>query len=84
MAQDVHLLVVTGVGGDEEHSAQFQKWAGAIVDSAKKHGVLEANINWLGEAPDKDPRIKGRSIKDNVAKAFTDLAAQAKPTTRSS
>ena len=50
-AQDVHLLVVTGVGGDEEHTAQFQKWAGAVVDSAKKHGVLEANVHWLGEAP---------------------------------
>lgn len=78
-AQDVHLLVVTGVGGDDEHSAQFQKWAGAVVDSAKKHGVLEANIMWLGEAPDKDPRIKGRSTKDNVTKAFTDLAAASKP-----
>jgi len=78
-AQDVHLLVVTGVGGDEEHSTQFQKWAGAIVDSAKKHGVLDANVDWLGEAPDKDPRIKGRSGKDNVTKAFTDLAAKAKP-----
>jgi len=79
IGQDVHLLVVTGVGGDDEHSAQFQKWAGAVMDSAKKHGVLEANVNWLGEAPEKDPRIKGRSSKDNVAKAFTDLAAQAKP-----
>jgi hypothetical protein len=78
-AQDVHLLVVTGVGGDDEHSAQFQKWAGGVVDSAKKHGVLEANINWLGEAPEKDPRIKGRSSKDNVTRAFADLAAQAKP-----
>jgi len=78
-AQDVHLLVVTGVGGDDEHSAQFQKWAGAVVDSAKKHGVLEANITWLGEAPEKDTRIKGRSSKDNVTKAFTDLAAASKP-----
>jgi len=78
-AQDVHLLVVTGVGGDEEHSAQFQKWAGAVVDSAKKHGVLEANVTWLGEAPEKDARIKGRSSKDNVTKAFTDLAAASKP-----
>ena len=59
--------------------AAFQKWAGAVVDSAKKHGVLDANINWLAEAPEKDPRIKGRSSKDNVAKAFTDLAASAKP-----
>src|SRR3954471_795247 len=79
MAQDVHLLIVTGVGGDEEHSAQFQKWAGAVVDSAKKHGVIEGNITWLGEAPDKDPRINGRSAKDTVTKAFTDLAAKAKP-----
>jgi hypothetical protein len=78
-AQDVHLLVVTGVGGDDEHVAQFQKWAGAVVDSAKKHGVIDANITWLGEAPDKDPRIKARSSKDNVTKAFTDLAAKAKP-----
>jgi hypothetical protein len=78
-AQDVHVLVVTGVGGDEEHTAQFQKWAGAVLESAKKHGVPDANVNWLGEAPDKDPRIKGRSSKDNVTKAFTDLAARVKP-----
>lgn len=78
-AQNVHLLVVTGVGGDEEHTAQFQKWAGAVVDSAKKHGVLDANINWLGEAPDKDPRITARSSKDNVTKAFGDVAAKVKP-----
>jgi hypothetical protein len=77
-AQDVHLLVITGVGGDDEHTAQFQKWAGAVVDSAKKHGVLDANIEWLGET-DKDPRIKARSTRENVTKAFTDLAAGAKP-----
>ena len=77
-AQDVHVLVVTGVGGDEEHSTQFQKWAGAVVDSAKKHGVLAGNIAWLAEAPDKDPRISARSSRDGVTKAFTDLAAKAK------
>jgi len=78
-AQDVHLLVVTGVGGDEEHTAQFQKSAGALIDSAKKHGVLDANVSWLGEVPDKDPRIKARSSRDNVTKALTDLAASTKP-----
>jgi len=77
-AQDVHLLVITGVGGDEEHTAQFQKWAGATLDAAKKRGVLDANVQWLGEAPDKDPRIKVRSSKDNVTKTFTDLAAKVK------
>jgi hypothetical protein len=78
-AQDVHLLVVTGVGGDEEHAAQFQKWAGAVVDAARKHGVLDANVTWLGEAPDKDPRIKGRSSRDNVTRAIGDLASRVKP-----
>jgi hypothetical protein len=77
-AQDVHLLVITGVSGDEEHAAQFQKWAGAVVDGAKKQGVLEANVAWYAEAPDKDPRIKGRSSRDNVTKAFGDLVARAK------
>ncbi len=65
-AQDVHVLVVTGVSGDDEHAVQFQKWAGAVVDAAKKHGVLDANVNWLAEAPDKDPRIKGRASRDGV------------------
>ena len=78
-AQDVHLLVVTGVSGDDEHAAQFQKWAGAVIDSAKKHGVLDANIAWLGEAPDKDKRISARASKDGVTKAFSDLATKAKP-----
>jgi hypothetical protein len=78
-AQDVHLVVVTGVGGDEEHATQFQKWAGAVVDSAKKHGVMDANVQWLGEAPDKDPRIKARSTRENVSKALNDLAAKVKP-----
>ncbi|MFN7984964.1 MAG: C13 family peptidase [Vicinamibacterales bacterium] len=77
-AQDVHVLVVTGVSGDDEHAVQFQKWAGAVVDAAKKHGVLDANVNWLAEAPDKDPRIKGRASRDGVVKALTDLAAKAK------
>ncbi|MGC4083946.1 MAG: C13 family peptidase [Vicinamibacterales bacterium] len=77
-AQDVHLLVITGVGGDEEHTTQFNKWAGAVVDSAKKHGVLDANVLWLGETPDKDPRMKGRATRDSVTKALTDLAARSK------
>lgn len=77
-AQDVHLLVVTGVSGDEEHAAQFAKWAGAVVDAAKKQGVLDGNVAWYAEAPDKDPRIKGRANRDGVTKAFTDIAARAK------
>ncbi len=78
-AQDVHLLVVTGVSGDEEHAALFTKWAGAVVDAAKKQGVLDANVAWYAEATGTDPRIKGRASRDGITQAFADMAGRAKP-----
>src|SRR5262245_22048443 len=80
-AQDSHLLVITGVGGDDEHSQSFHKWATAMIDAAKKKdGLPDSNIVYLSEKPDLDPKhIQGRSTKENVQKAFTDLAAKARP-----
>lgn len=79
-AQDVHLLVIVGVGGSPEHTEKFNKWAAAVVDEAKKRGVPETNITYLGERTEIDPvRIKARSTRDNVTKAITDVAARAKP-----
>jgi len=78
-AQDTHLLVIVGVGGDEEHVKQFNKYALAIMDAAKKHGVLDTNIAYLGENPESSGgRMKARATRENVTKAFGDLAAQAK------
>ena len=80
-AQDSHLLVITGVAGDEEHAKQFQKWATTLIDAAKtKDGVPDANITYLAEKPDVDAaRIRGRSTSENVQKAVADLAAKAHP-----
>jgi hypothetical protein len=78
-AQDVHLLVVGGVGGDEARSAQFHKWASTVIDAAMKHGMPEASITYLAERTELDPaRIKVRSTRENVTKAFADLAARVK------
>lgn len=78
-AQDTHLIVIAGVGGSEEHTAKFNTWAGAVVDAAKKRGVADANVIYLGERTELDPaRMKGRSTRDNVVKAFTDTAARAR------
>lgn len=78
-AQDTHLLVITGVGGSEEHTTKFNAWAAAIVDAAKKRGVAEANITYLGERTELDAaRMAGRSTRDGVVKAFNDTAARAK------
>ena len=79
-AQDPHLIVITGVAGDDDHVAQFHKWAMAVVDAAKRFGVPDADVAYLSDKPEQDPaHIRGRSTKDNVAKAFADAAARAKP-----
>jgi hypothetical protein len=78
-AQDTHLLVIAGVGGNEEHVKQFNKYALAILDAAKKHGVADANMTYLGDNPDQGGgRMKARSTRENVTGAFADLAVQAK------
>jgi hypothetical protein len=70
-AQQTHLLVITGVPGDEEHAQQFQKWATTFIDAAKKNDLVpEANITYLSEK---------RSTREGVTKAFGDVAARAKP-----
>jgi Peptidase C13 family len=78
-AQDTHVLIVTGVGGDEEHTAQFHKWAAAMVDVAKQRGgVPDANVTFLSEKPDLDAaKIKARSTRENVQKALADIAMRA-------
>jgi hypothetical protein len=49
-AQDTHLLMITGVGGDDEHATNFHKWAG--VQAAKdKGGLTDATITYLGDKP---------------------------------
>jgi len=80
-AQDTHLLVITGVGGDDEHTQNFHKWASSIVEAAKdKGGLSDANITYLGDKPELDPKnIRARSTKANVEQAFADIAAKAQP-----
>jgi hypothetical protein len=80
-AQDTHLLVITGVGGDDEHTQNFHKWATAIVEAAKERGGLtDQTIMYLGDKPELDTaHIKERSTRANVEKALADLAAKAQP-----
>src|SRR5216117_4516543 len=70
-SQQTHLLVITGVPGDEEHAQQFQKWATSFIDAAKKkESVPDANITYLAGK---------QSAREHVAQAFTDVAARARP-----
>lgn len=80
-AQDTHLLVITGVSGDAEHAKKFHELATRFIDAAKKtNGVTDANLTYLAEKADADPRrIAGRSTKENIEKAVVDIAARAHP-----
>jgi hypothetical protein len=70
-AQQTHLVVITGVPGDEEHAKLFAKWAEAFIDAAKKkENVPESNITYLSDR---------RATRQGVEKAVADLAARAKP-----
>ena len=78
LAQDTHLVVIVGVGGSEEHTAKFNKWAGAVLDAAKARGVPDAQVIYLGERTDLDKRMSARSTRENVVKAVSDTAAKAR------
>ena len=80
-AQETYLLVITGVEGDAEHGEQFHKWAAALVDAAKaKGGVPDESITYMADKLERDPaRIRGRSTREAVEKAFADLAERARP-----
>jgi peptidase C13-like protein len=80
-AQETHLVVITGVSGDQEHSEKFHKWATTLIEAAaRQDGVSKDNIIYLAEKTEVDPRlVKSRSTRENVERAFADLAARVQP-----
>lgn len=72
------MLVITGVGGDEEHEQKFATWAQTFIESArKKEGVAESNITLLSNAPSTRP--ESRSTRANVEQAFRAIGTKVKP-----
>ena len=70
-AQQTHLLVITGVPGDDDHAKKFEKWATTFVDAAKKkESVPDANITFLSDR---------KATREGIDAAFTTLASRAKP-----
>jgi hypothetical protein len=71
IAQQTHLLVITGAPGDEEHAKKFEQWAKTFIETAKnKDQVPEANITYLSGSG---------AAKPAVEKAFADIGAKVKP-----
>jgi hypothetical protein len=78
-AQDgqTYVIVVSGIGGEPQFSEAFQAWGSQIVEAAQsKYGVPDSNITFLAEKASAAP-ITGEARKENVEKAFADMAARA-------
>ena len=81
-AQQTHLLVVVGLGGDQMYTEQFHGWATSLIDAAmENYGVPADHITYLGEKVDIDPeRIADRSTRENVSATVEAIADRAGPT----
>ncbi len=75
-AQQTHVLVVGGIGGDDEHRQRFSEWGGTFVDAVVELGIPSDRITYLGEQPDADARMADRSTRANVEQAFAEIAAR--------
>ncbi len=80
-AQQTHLLVVVGLGGDDVYRDRFHGWAVQLVDAAQgRYGVPGENVRLLSEKPELDPeRIADRSTRENVEAAVRDIVRRADP-----
>jgi hypothetical protein len=80
-AQQTHLVVIGGLGGDPAYSDTFHNWAVELVDAAvDRHGLSPENVVFLGEQPQRDPaRIDERSSRENIERILVDLAGRAAP-----
>jgi len=78
-AEDSHLVLVVGLGGEKKYTDAFHEMAVAMVGAAeKKLGVNPAHITYLGEKP-ADPALavyRGRATREAVVKALGETAAR--------
>jgi hypothetical protein len=81
-AEDSHLVIVAGLGGEKKYTDAFHEMAVALVGAAeKKLGIDPAHIAYLGEKP-ADPSLpvyRGRASRETVARALADVARRARP-----
>ena len=73
-----HLLVISGLGGEESFSTSFHDWSVSLAASAVASGVPDSNVLYLAEDPARDPeRIDGESRKETIDATLRKLGESA-------
>ncbi len=80
-AQQVHLLVITGLSGERQYAKAFGDVAAMLADSARtRWGVADSSLIVLGEDPALDARhVQAKSTREEVGKAFLKLSRRVAP-----
>lgn len=77
-AQETHVVIVAGLGGEERFRQTFVEWGRTLADAALAAGVAPERIRFLAEDPAMDPaRIHGRSTAPEVEAALEEVARRA-------
>lgn len=80
-AQDVHVLVVTGIGGEARYRTSFHESALAILDGLRdRFGIPAERMTYLGERVDVAPdRIQDRSTVENITTVLQAVGGRSAP-----
>jgi hypothetical protein len=75
-----HLLVISGLGGEESYSTAFHDWSVSLVSSALAAGMPADSVVYLAEDPARDAEtIDGESRKETIEATLRKLGAAAGP-----
>jgi hypothetical protein len=73
-----HLVIISGLSGEERFARDFTAWGAALSDAAvKRLGLAPGNVVWLAEDDGGHAGIRGRSTREHVERELTALAARA-------
>lgn len=82
-AQETHLVVVAGIGGDPAYTARFLEWATTLRSAAiERYGVAEERVVVLAEDPALSPVITASSRRDDVEAHLGALADETNEASR--
>ena len=81
VAQDTHLLIVAGLGGEPQYAESFRAWSSSLLSSAEKRmGIPRSRITYLTESPEKGVgQADGRATRDGIEKAFAQAVVRCRP-----
>ncbi|MDX1385008.1 MAG: hypothetical protein R3190_15245, partial [Thermoanaerobaculia bacterium] len=73
-AAEIHVVIISGLGGEEEYSDLFHDWSSRLAASAVAAGIPDKNVLYLAEDPDRDPElIDGPARGDEIRRRLADL-----------